>query len=262
VLVLLPPSEGKAAATRGAPVDLATLSLPELTAARDRVLDALVSASEREDAVTVLGLSPGQADEARRNVGLRSAPAAPAGKVYTGVLYEALDLASLPAPARTAAQRSLLVWSGLWGVVRLRDRIPAYRCAIGVSLPGIGVLSSFWRRELPAALAPIVDSGLVVDLRSTPYASAWAPPATSLARTVTVRVLHERVTGDTVTRTVVSHFNKATKGRMVRDLLVAGARPRSPKGLADALRDLGYHVEAEAATARRPAQLDVIVTSV
>ena len=35
VLILLPPSEGKATARRGAPLDLARLSSPELTAARE-----------------------------------------------------------------------------------------------------------------------------------------------------------------------------------------------------------------------------------
>ena len=75
MLILLPPSEGKAPAVRGAPLDLATLSLPELTAARERVLDALLVASARPDAAMVLGLGPGQADELQRNARLRTGPA-------------------------------------------------------------------------------------------------------------------------------------------------------------------------------------------
>ena len=41
MLVLLPPSEGKTPPRRGRPVDLAALSHPELTAAREAVLRAL-----------------------------------------------------------------------------------------------------------------------------------------------------------------------------------------------------------------------------
>lgn len=262
MLILLPPSEGKAQAARGAPVDLAKLSLPELTPARERVVEALLAASARPDAATVLGLGPGQLEELHRNALLRTGPAAPAAKVYTGVLYEALDLATLPARARAEASRTILISSGLWGAVRLRDRIPAYRCSIGVSLPGVGALAGYWRRALPAALDDAVGSGLVLDLRSSSYAAAWSPPAPAIARTATVRVLHERVVAGTVTRTVVSHFNKATKGRLVRQLLIAGARPRTPRALATALRELGYRVEEQPATSRRPAQLDVVVAAI
>ena len=55
----------------------------------------------------------------------------------------------------------------------------------------------------------------------------------------TVRVLHET----DGRRQVVSHFNKATKGRLVRALLEDGRDPRSPTRLADVLRDLGWVVE-------------------
>ena len=44
-------------------------------------------------------------------------------------------------------------------------------------------------------------------------------------------------------RTVVSHFNKATKGRLVRALLESGATPGTPARLADTITDLGWKVE-------------------
>ncbi|GAA5002218.1 peroxide stress protein YaaA [Actinopolymorpha pittospori] len=103
-------------------------------------------------------------------------------------------------------------------------------------------------------------AGLVLDLRSTTYAAAWVPQGDLAARTATVRVLHEREVGGVVSRTVVSHFNKATKGRLVRDLLRDGARPRRPADLVDVLRGLGYSVETEPPAAARPWRLDVVVT--
>ncbi len=42
---------------------------------------------------------------------------------------------------------------------------------------------------------------------------------------------------------MVSHFNKATKGRLTRALLEDGRTPRRPAALADLLRDLGWKVE-------------------
>lgn len=218
MLILLPPSEGKADAGTGRRLDLTRLSLPELNPAREEVLAALVTlaAGDQEVARTALGLSPGQGAELRRNARLRAAATAPAGRIYTGVLYEALDLASLPPAAQRVARRSVLVASGLWGAVRLTDRIPPYRCPIGAKLPGVGALSAWWRRALAPAMDAAAGEGPVLDLRSGAYAATWTPRGALAARTVTVRVLHEREVDGVPVRSVVSHFNKATKGRLVR----------------------------------------------
>ncbi|MER7582850.1 peroxide stress protein YaaA [Kitasatospora sp. NPDC097691] len=260
MLVLLPPSEGKAGSGDGGPVALDGLSLPGLTAARATVLDALVGLcrGDEDTAAEVLGLSPGLRGEIAKNAGLPTAGARPAGEVYTGVLFDNLGLATLDPAAYDRAERSLLVFSGLWGAVRISDRIPSYRCSMGVKLPGPGALGAYWRGATAAVLPEVAD-GLVLDLRSSAYAAAWKPAGEVASRTATVRVLQER--GGK--RTVVSHFNKATKGRLVRDLLVAGAEPKTPGELMDALQELGHRVELAAeGTARKPWQLDVVVTEV
>ncbi|MGC4808105.1 peroxide stress protein YaaA [Micromonospora sp. DT233] len=263
MLILLPPSEGKADAGTGRRLDLGRLYLPELTDARARVLAALVELSAGPDptaALDALGLTPGLAGELRRNARLERAATAEAGRIYTGVLYEALDLATLPEPARRAARRSVLISSGLWGAVRLADRIPPYRCPIGARLPGVGALSAYWRGELAPAMESAAGGGAVLDLRSGAYAATWTPRGELAERTVTVRVLHERDTPDGPVRSVVSHFNKATKGRLVRDLLTAGARPRRAGELVAALRDLKYPVVEHPTAAGRPRAVDVVVT--
>ncbi|MEU6405954.1 peroxide stress protein YaaA [Streptomyces sp. NPDC046985] len=264
MLVLLPPSEGKAAGGRGAPLDLGALSLPGLTAARAAVLDELVGLcsgdpdpSRNDKARDVLGLSEGLRGEVAKNAALRTSGARPAGETYTGVLYDSLGLASLDTAAKRRAARSLLIFSGLWGAVRVTDRIPSYRCSMGVRLPGLGALAAHWRAPLASALPEAAGNGLVLDLRSAAYAAAWKPVGGLAERTATVRVLHAP------TRKVVSHFNKATKGRIVRSLLSAGAAPKNPAGLVEALRDLGYEVEAQPpARAGRGWSLDVLVTDV
>ncbi|MDQ0990581.1 peroxide stress protein YaaA [Streptomyces sp. V3I7] len=259
MLVLLPPSEGKASSGRGAPLDLGALSLPGLAGAREAVLSELVElcAGDEEKAREVLGLSEGLRGEVGKNAELRTAGARPAGEIYTGVLYDALDLASLDAGAKRRAARSLLVFSGLWGAVRVTDRIPSYRCSMGVRLPGLGALGAHWRAPMADVLPEAAGDGLVLDLRSSAYATAWKPKGEVAGRTATVRVLHAP------TRKVVSHFNKATKGRIVRSLLADGAAPKDPAGLVEALRDLGYVVESAAPSKAGQAwALDVLVTEV
>ncbi|MFQ6143905.1 peroxide stress protein YaaA [Streptomyces seoulensis] len=259
MLVLLPPSEGKAAAGGDAPLTLESLSLPGLTAARETVLGELVELCQGDEgkAREVLGLSEGLRGEVAKNAGLRTAGTRPAGEVYTGVLYDALGLGSLDPAAGRRAAGSLLVFSGLWGAVRVGDRIPSYRCSMGVKLPGLGALGAYWRTPMAAVLPEAAGGGLVLDLRSAAYAAAWKPKGEVAERTATVRVLHAP------TRKVVSHFNKATKGRLVRSLLTEGVTPEGPAELVEALRDLGYVVEAEPpARVGKAWGLDVLVTDV
>lgn len=256
MLILLPPSEGKTAPRRGARLDLPALSFPELTDARAEVLDALVAlcSDDPVKAGEVLGLGPTQADAVTRNAALRMAATTRADRLYTGVLYDALDLATLDAAAKRRAGRWLLVTSGLFGFVRPGDRIPAYRLSGDVSLPGLGGVARHWSQHLDPVVAEAAGSGLVVDLRSSSYAPFWRADKDTAKRVATVRVLHEH----NGTRKVVSHFNKATKGRLVRTLLEDGANPSRPAKLADALRDLGWTVE----TPDSPTRLDVVVSEI
>jgi uncharacterized protein len=239
VFVFLPPSETKAFPAGTAPAELGSLVLPELAPVRAGLLDALekLTVGPQDAALAVLGLSAGQAGEVTHNQALGTAPADRAAEVYTGVLYDALDLPGLHGQGTDTD--SVLIFSGLWGVVRPGDRIPHYRCSAGVKLPAAGSVSTVWRNALRGPLTAHVGDGLVVDLRSGAYASLWAPGANA----VTVRVLHERESGGVVKRSVVSHFNKATKGRLARALLTSGERPRKPEELIDLARALGYAVE-------------------
>lgn len=249
MLILLPPSEGKAAPRRGKPLDLASLDFASLTGARERVLDALVGLCEGDPdvAAKTLGIGSTQLDLVTLNRGLRSNPTARADQVYAGVLYDALDVATLSSAAKRRATARLAVTSSLFGLVRPSDRIPAYRLSGDTTLPGLGPVAGVWREHLGGVVTDAVGSGLLVDLRSGTYVAFWRPAG---VRSATVRVLHEHQG----VRKVVSHFNKATKGRIVRALLESGADPRTPERLAATLRDLGWVVEVDGS------RLDVVVS--
>jgi cytoplasmic iron level regulating protein YaaA (DUF328/UPF0246 family) len=259
VLILLPPSEGKSVPGRGKPLDLAALALPGLAPAREAVLDALVALCDGDPAVAAqtLGVPRTQPELIGRNAGLRTAPTARADAIYTGVLYDALSFPTLsPAAKRRAASR-VLVTSSLFGLVSPADRIPSYRLSGDTTLPGLGAVAAHWRAHLDAPAREALGTGLLVDLRSGTYAAFWKPDPDLTPRVATVRVLHE-IGG---VRKVVSHFNKATKGRITRALLEAGAVPRTPARLADVLRDLGWTVEVgePGGAGRAGTQLDVVV---
>ncbi len=221
MLVLLPPSESKQGRRRGRPADPQALSFPELADTRKRVVEALRVVSLSPHAPALLGVSPNLLDDIARNLVLDSAPATPAAEVYTGVLYDALALATLDTAGRRRANRWVVVVSALYGAVRPTDRIAPYRLAMGVSLPGVGPLAALWRPELSRVLPDLAGRGVVVDCRSAPYAAAW-PPGGGLAR----RWVQVRVPG-------ASHFAKHTRGLVARHLCLEGDAPRSAPALAE-----------------------------
>ena len=228
MLVLLPPSEGKSPGGDGPPLDLDALSRPALGAVRARLVSALVSA-DRSALARILRCS---VEQAAADAALLTSPTMPALARYTGVVYDALDHATLRGAARRRADASLVVASALFGLLSPADPVPAYRLSGTTRLPGIGALAALWRPVLEPELAGA--RGLVVDLRSGAYAALARVPAA-----VTVRVLREQ----DGRRTTVSHDNKWTKGRLARLLCEHGAR--SAQDVAMLGRSLGDDVEVD-----------------
>ena len=84
-------------------------------------------------------------------------------------------------------------------------------------------------------LARIAAGELVVDLRSGSYAALGRVPGA-----VAVDVLAEHPDGR---RTVVSHFNKAHKGRLARALASSRSEPGDAAAVAVIARRAGMRVE-------------------
>lgn len=210
-VVLLPPSEGKAQGGRGEPWRPGTGSFPDLDDARGRVLTALGPTSTVADDPTLAAIER-----------------------YTGVLYRELDAATLTPVGKRRLARQVLIVSGLWGLVGPRDPIPAYRLKMSARLDGFGRLSTWWRPQLTAALAPRVRGAVVWDLLPIEHAAAIDWHDLAPRRRVTVRFL------DADGRTV-SHWNKLLKGSIVRWLAETGAT--DPADLAGFEHPQGYRFD-------------------
>lgn len=236
MLVLLPPSETKAEGGDGPPLQLDALSHPGLTATRRKLIDALSTlADDVPESLRVLGLSERQVGEVERNAELWDAPTAPALERYTGVLYDALDVTSMSTSDRERADERLAVASALFGLARGTDAIPPYRLSGGTKLPDLGALRGVWRPELEPELNGRQD--LVVDLRSGAYAALARVP-----EAVGVRVLSEDASGK---RKVVSHHNKAHKGKLARALAETPDEPADLDDLLSVADATGMRVERE-----------------
>jgi cytoplasmic iron level regulating protein YaaA (DUF328/UPF0246 family) len=215
MLILLPPSEGKNQPTSKAKVNLAKLVFSkELLEIRSRLIAKSMAV----------------------------APAAKAMDVYTGVLYQALDWKSLGATAKARGEKSILISSAIFGVLRPSDLIPNYKAKIK---------TSDWK----AALKPALDglgADLIIDCRSSTYAGTWQP---SPANTVAVRVFKK----ENGKISVITHLSKKYRGELTRVLLKAGKVPKTPDDLL-AIAEKYFDCKLQKPKGNLPWCLDLIIS--
>ncbi|SDQ26330.1 YaaA family protein [Leucobacter chromiiresistens] len=218
MLILLPPSETKRPGGSGA-FDPARLRFAaELSEGRTRVRQALEALSGDEAAAAkALKLGVKNRGELAHNLRLGDSGVLPAIERYTGVLYDALDVASLDAAARDWLDAHVAVQSALFGTIGAGDEIPAYRLSASSRLPELGApLKRVWSAA-HTAIPWAEGRGIVLDLRSKDYAAlAPLPAGAGWFVNVAQRSADGRVRA-------LNHFNKAAKGDLVRRLAQAQA---------------------------------------
>ncbi|MEZ7964350.1 MAG: peroxide stress protein YaaA [Candidatus Nanopelagicales bacterium] len=245
MIFLLPPSEGKTPPSKGPRFASAKLVFPELSEKRLGLMKALENfcTIQPELAAKALDLGPKQSNLLAINAELMKAHCAPAIKIYTGVLYDHLGYGTLTAPAQARADSSILISSALFGFVTPADPIPAYRLSGGSVIPAIGSLAVFWKTALLASLAQNKHE-LILDLRSGSY-EKLSPVKNMDQPIVSVKVL-TRVNG---VLKPVTHFNKATKGDLVRAAcLFSGNFPTTIGRLGDFFTKLGFTADLDTLT--------------
>ncbi len=210
-MLLLPPSEGKApggARTRAnAGWDPADGSFGTLSPQRTELTALLAEAGGGSE--QLLGVSGEHLARAlAANSTLLGAPTLPAWQRYTGVVWEHLDPATLPATAR----RRIVVVSGLLGLVRADDPTPDYRLKMGAN-PGVGRLSRWWHDDLSAKLNSVARRKVVIDLLPQEHRAAWTPDSKIEGVSVSLLDPSGKPGG---------HFAKAAKGELARALLIEG----------------------------------------
>jgi cytoplasmic iron level regulating protein YaaA (DUF328/UPF0246 family) len=142
--------------------------------------------------------------------------AAAAIKVYVGVLYEALDWASLSKAAQKKGEKALVIISAKYGAIGPLAKIKSYKAKIE---------NSKMKAQVAAVLDPRSDE-LIIDCRSSTYQGVWSAPNKNC---VEIRVF-QNVNG---TKRVVTHMSKKTRGEVARLLLANKSIPKTPRDVRD-----------------------------
>lgn len=276
--ILLPPSAGKTTKESTNHLQLEKLWQAEhLTQTRRQLINDVQNTALLADAAQIFKLGPKNAHEISQNLEIYDAPALAAWQLYDGVLYEAAKFAQIfsygacaqdgqgqgqgnqpqgsgqgqggqsQADQSQGLQRQLeeltLVFSALFGTVRLTDLITPHRLSGSVKLPGQGSVASIWSKALKELLTQQLSGHVVVDLRSAEYGAMYRPTRGSDCLLLNIGVA--KVNPATGKRSVVSHWAKHTRGLLAGALLraVAGGQLAASDGDVDEILQVAAGLE-------------------
>ena len=162
----------------------------------------------------------------------------PAGQ-YQGAQCQA----DQPQGGQRQLEELTLVFSALFGPVRLTDLITPHRLSGSVKLPGQGSVASIWSKPLKELLAQQLSGHVVVDLRSAEYGAMYRPSRGSDCLLLNIAVA--KVNPATGKRSVVSHWAKHTRGLLAGALLraVAGGQLAANEGDVDEILQVAAGLE-------------------
>ena len=280
--ILLPPSAGKTTKETTNHLQLEKLWQAEhLTQTRRQLIDDVQNTALLADAAQIFKLGPKNAHEISQNLEVYDAPALAAWQLYDGVLYEAAKFAQIFSSGEPSQgsqgqvgnhrgdqpqgsgqgqgnqpqgsgqgqggqgqlEELTLVFSALFGPVRLTDLITPHRLSGSVKLPGQGSVASIWSKALKELLTQQLRGHVVVDLRSAEYGAMYRPTRGSDCLLLNIGVA--KVDPATGKRSVVSHWAKHTRGLLAGTLLeaVAGAQLSGSEGDVDEILQVAAGLE-------------------
>ena len=217
-LILLPPSEGKSSGGEARALDITSLSFSSLLENRKLMIKGLVGASSKpEYALRLLGLKGKSLETAKLdNISVENTLTKPAIERYTGVMFDAIDYPSFSDAEKVIFNESVIIMSGLFGMVRPMDMIPIYKLKMGAKLHEGKACSSVWKPLLTEIIALEGKDRVIWDLLPVEHSAAWDPLGVTAAARFTVKFLQRRPDGNLKT---VSHWSKTLKGALVRFLI-------------------------------------------
>ncbi len=204
--ILLAPSETKISGGKDA-FNINSLLFSSLTPSRIKLLHNYINIIQRGDRETLskmFGLKKPN-DILKYKKDIIYEPTLKAIQRYTGVAFDYLDYSSLDQNAQEYIDKSIILFSNLFGPIRAEDYIPEYKLKQGESVGEIKV-EKFYNECSASLLEEYLASQEILDLRAGFYDKFYKPskPYTSLKFIKDGKV--------------VSHWAKAYRGIVLRHL--------------------------------------------
>ena len=220
-----------------------TNSFRELNPNRERLLEAIEAVLKRsgglEDVFDVRGEALEEA--IRLNRGIRLSKAMPARELYTGIMYQAIEYKTLGKEEKKRFDRQVLIFTGLFGLVRPTDRLPPYKLKMNSNIGGmIGKITNYWRQPVSEILRQELRGKVVWDFLPDQHRRVWDGSG-EIKACHQVKFVKRVIRSGVAEWKTISHHSKALKGALIRHLLSKDAT--TPRALRDFTHPDGYHYE-------------------
>lgn len=206
--ILFSPSETKTNKAFLPAINDKSFIFPYLYEKRIKVLQRYQDILLKQDINSLMllfGIKDPQKCLALSHINLFSALTCKAIERYDGVAYDHLQYATLLEPAKNFIDNHLLIFSNLFGPLLAGTCIPEYKLSQGETLEGFKP-ELFYKEVFSHSLDAMLEDEFIVDLRAGFYEKFY----TIKQPFVTAKFLKNGK--------VVSHFAKAYRGKMVRQL--------------------------------------------
>lgn len=138
----------------------------------------------------------------------------PAYRLYTGVVYDNIEIDTLSKSALANLTSKTYAISGLWGLVRLSDHLPDYKLKISSRFDDVNLVK-YWAYEVSGLIHKISKDKFVWDLLPNEHSKVWNDKDSAVTHIVAVRFVEEKAGK----LKVVGHTAKAYKGKLVREIV-------------------------------------------
>lgn len=209
--ILFSPSETKTNKAFLPAINEKSFIFPHLYENRMEVLQRYqdILLKQNIDSLKILfGIKDAQKCLALSHINLFSALTCKAIERYDGVAYDYLCYATLVESAQDFIDNHLLIFSNLFGPLLAGENIPEYKLSQGETLEGFQP-ELFYKEVFSPSLDAMLEDEFIVDLRAGFYEKFY----TIKKPFVTAKFLKNGK--------VVSHFAKAYRGKMVRQLSIS-----------------------------------------